>query len=91
MTAVAPAFTITSTVLGDNLTVTRTDPPSTVTVFGQFSSAAVSATTQAVIANSGFENDTSNPFNSLTTTGLEISATVVQAGPLWHETGSNYL
>lgn len=95
VTAAAHALTFTSTVPGDNLTVTRIDPGSTITVFEQTSSgalaAASSAPAQVVIADSGFENGTSNPFNTSTTPDTKTSAAVVQGGPLWPESGSNYL
>ncbi|KAK5125233.1 hypothetical protein LTR85_000909 [Meristemomyces frigidus] len=82
-----------STVYGANHTITT--PAATVTVYQQPSStqqsaASTSATGTVVVADDGFEAGNSSPFSN-SSSSLDVSAQVVQAGPLQPYSGDNYL
>jgi hypothetical protein len=68
------------------LTSTVYEPAFTVTVQQKPSAQP----TDTIIANNGFENGTSSPFNS-SASSSSVSAEVVQSGPYQPRTGDNYL
>lgn len=90
----ASVSTVTSTVSGPAQTVVATQSASTVTVYQQATSALQSAGTQPsvdpILTNNSFENGTSSPFNSSTSTS-SVWAEVVQAGVYQPRTGDSYL
>lgn len=54
--------------------------------------ATATITQQIIVANSGFENGTANPFNtSASGAGQEVTAQVVQSGPIQAKSGSSFL
>ncbi|CAD0018345.1 unnamed protein product [Aureobasidium pullulans] len=90
----ASVSTVTFTVSGPAQTVVATQSASTVTVYQQATSALQSAGTQPsvdpILTNNSFENGTSSPFNSSTSTS-SVWAEVVQAGVYEPRTGDSYL
>lgn len=83
-----------STVYGANQTITTAIPASTVTVYQQPTStpqpAASTSATGVVVIDDGFENGNQTSFNSSVSTS-EVTAQVVQTGPLQPYSGNNYL
>ncbi|KAI5248909.1 hypothetical protein E4T43_01161 [Aureobasidium subglaciale] len=75
-------------------TVTATQPPSTVTIYPQTTSAQESAGSQPsinpILTNNSFENGTASPFNSSSSV-YSVTAEVVQSGVYEPHTGDSYL
>jgi hypothetical protein len=93
----------TSTVYGTNYTITAAALPSTVYITPSSASAQISSasptststassapTAGAVVADDGFENGNATPFNS-SSSSADVTAQVVQEGPLRPYSGNNYL
>ena len=72
-----------------NQTITATEPASTVIIYQQ-STASATPPSDTIVADNGFEDGNASPFNS-SAPGLQVTAQVIQGGPLRPYSGKNYL
>lgn len=74
---------------GADQTITTAAPADTTTVYQQASSSSTSVRSN-VVADNGFEDGSTNPFNA-SASGSGVTAQIIQAGPLRPYSGHDYL